>query len=128
MLRPVPMTRALIVGPRNDLEAIVEELYALKVLHIVDHKEGDEDLAIGKPLETAAEASEGLVKLRSIASVLQIKETEAEGVEPVIGDARQKILALELNISEEDSAKTKTQALLGRVRQKIDESATLVHP
>src|SRR2546426_7235314 len=120
MLRPVPMTRALIVGPRNDLEAIVEELYALKVLHIVDHKEGEEDLAIGKPLETAAEASEVLVKLRSIASVLQIKETEAEGVEPVIGDVRQKILALELNISEEDAAKKKTQALIGELQQKID--------
>ncbi|TLZ71435.1 MAG: V-type ATP synthase subunit I [Methanobacteriota archaeon] len=120
MLRPVPMTRALIVGPRNDLEAIVEELYALKVLHIVDHKEGDEDLAIGKPLETAAEASEVLVKLRSIASVLQIKESEAEGVEPVIGDVRQKILALELNISEEDAAKKKTQALIVELQQKID--------
>src|SRR3989441_735935 len=93
MLRPVPMTRALIVGPRNDLEAIVEKLYALKVLHIVDHKEGEEDLAIGKPLETAAEASEVLVKLRSIASGLQIKETEAEGVEPEIGDGRQECLA-----------------------------------
>jgi len=114
------MTRALIVGPRNDLEAIVEKLYALKVLHIVDHKEGEEDLAIGKPLETAAEASEVLVKLRSIASVLQIKESEAEGVEPVIGDVRQKILALELNISEEDAAKKKTQALIGDLQQKID--------
>src|SRR5437867_10364204 len=120
MLRPVPMTRALIVGPRDDLEAIVEKLYALKVLHIVDHKEGEEDLAIGKPLETAAEASEVLVKLRSIASVLQIKESEAEGVEPVIGDVRQKILALELNISEEDAAKKKTQALIVELQQKID--------
>src|SRR5256712_1604167 len=120
MLRPVPMTRALIVGPRNDLDAIVEKRCALKVLHILDHKEGEEDLAIGKPLETAAEASEVLVKLRSIASVLQIKETEAEGVEPVIGDVRQKILALELNISEEDAAKKKTQALIGELQQKID--------
>ena len=114
------MTRALIVGPRDDLEAIVEKLYALKVLHIVDHKEGEEDLAIGKPLETAAEASEVLVKLRSIASVLQVKESEAEGVEPIIGDVRQKILALELNISEEDAAKKKTQALIGDLQQKID--------
>ena len=120
MLRPVPMTRALIVGPRNDLETIVEKLYALKILHIVDHKEGEEDLAIGKPLGTAAEASEVLVKLRSIASVLQIKESEAEGVEPVIGDVRQKILALELNISEEDAAKKKTQALIVELQQKID--------
>jgi V/A-type H+-transporting ATPase subunit I len=120
MLRPVPMTRALIVGPRDDLEAIVEKLYALKALHIVDHKEGEEDLEIGKPLGTAGEASEILVKLRSIASVLQVKESETPEVEPIVGDVRQKILSLELNISEEDAAKKKTQALLGDLRGKID--------
>ena len=48
MLRPVPMTRALIVGPRDELEATIERLYDLKLLHIVDHKEGEEGLEIGK--------------------------------------------------------------------------------
>jgi V/A-type H+/Na+-transporting ATPase subunit I len=120
MLRPVPMVRALIVGPRDALETIVEKLYALKALHIVDHKEGEEGLGIGKPLRTAGEASEVLVKLRSIASVLQVKESESPELEPVVGDVRQKILSLELNISEEDAAKKKTQALLGDLQQKID--------
>jgi V/A-type H+-transporting ATPase subunit I len=120
MLRPVPMTRALIVGPRDDLEAIVEKLYGLKVLHIVDHKEGEEGLEIGRPLRTAGDASEVLVKLRSIASVLQIKESESAGLEPVVGDVRQRILSLELNISEEDAAKKKTQALVADLQQKIE--------
>ncbi len=114
------MTRALIVGPRDDLEGIVEKLYALKVLHIVDHKEGEEGLGIGKPIGTATEASEILVKLRSIASVLQVKEGESKGLEPVAGDLREKILSLELNISEEDAARKKTQVLLGDLQQKIE--------
>src|SRR5438034_9057193 len=67
MPRPVPMTRALIVGPRENLEATVERLYGLKLVHIVDHREGEEGLEIGRPLPTASEASEILVKLRSIA-------------------------------------------------------------
>src|SRR2546430_8373092 len=75
MPRPVPMTRALIVGPRENLEATVEHLYGLKLVHIVDHREGEEGLEIGRPLPTASEASEILVKLRSIASVLQLEET-----------------------------------------------------
>ncbi len=114
------MTRALIVGPRDHLEAIVEKLYGLRVLHIVDHKEGDEGLEIGKPLGTAGDASEVLVKLRSIASVLQVKEGEATEAEPIAGDVREKILSLELNISEEDAAKKKTQALIGDLQQKMD--------
>ena len=72
MLRPAPMARALIVGPRDGLERTVNVLYDLKLLHIVDHVAGHEDLEIGKPLPTATEASEVLVKLRSIANVLQV--------------------------------------------------------
>src|SRR2546425_1228674 len=121
MPRPVPMTRALIVGPRENLEATVESLYGLKLVHIVDHREGEEGLEIGRPLPTASEASEILVKLRSIASVLQLEETPPVPTEEVAGDLRQKILSLELNLSEEDAAKKKTQALLQDLNRKIDE-------
>src|SRR5438093_268683 len=86
MPRPVPMTRALIVGPRENLEATVERLYGLKLVHIVDHREGEEGLEIGRPLPTASEASEILVKLRSIASVLQLEETPPAPTDEVAGD------------------------------------------
>src|SRR5207245_11436715 len=121
MPRPVPMTRALIVGPRENLEATVEGLYGLKLVHIVDHREGEEGLEIGRPLPTASEASEILVKLRSIASVLHLAETKPVPTEEVVGDLREKILSLELNISEEDAAKKRTQALLQDLNRKIDE-------
>src|SRR5439155_13491670 len=122
MLRPVPMTRALIVGPRDNLEATVENLYDLKLLHIVDHREGEEGLEIGRPLPAASEASEILVKLRSIVSILQLEEPKPPPEEPVPeGDIRERILALELNISAEDAAKKKTQALLQDLNRKVDE-------
>src|SRR5438445_937358 len=121
MPRPVPLTRALIVGPRENLEATVESLYGIKFVHIEDHREGVESHEIGRPLPTASEASEILVKLRSIASVLQLEETPPVPTEEVAGDVRQKILSLELNLSEEDAAKKKTQALLQDLNRKIDE-------
>ena len=120
MPRPVRMTRALIVGSRENLEATVEHLYSLKLVHIVDHREGEEGLEIGRPLPTASEASEILVKLRSIASVLQLEEAKPAPTEEVAGDVREKVLSLELNISEEDAAKKKTQALVQDLYRKID--------
>lgn len=114
------MTRALIVGPRDDLEGTIETLYTMKLLHIVDHKEGEDGLGIGKPLEKAVEASEILVKLRSIASVLRIEEAEPVPETKVGGDIRQKILSLELNISEEDAARKRIQALLAGLDHKIE--------
>jgi len=115
------MSRALIVGPRDELEAAVDTLYSLKLLHIVDHEAGQDELDIGKPLPKAAEASEVLVKLRSIASVLQVQETKAAPAEPVTGNLREKILSLELNISEEDAARKKVQGLLADLTRRIEE-------
>jgi V/A-type H+-transporting ATPase subunit I len=122
MLRPAPMARALIVGPRDGLEKTVTVLYDLKLLHIVDHVAGQEDLEIGKPLPKAAEASEVLVKLRSIANVLQVEEPKTTApLEPVTGDVRGKILSLELNISEEDATRKKVQSLLQELTHKVEE-------
>ncbi|MGQ0796362.1 MAG: V-type ATP synthase subunit I [Methanobacteriota archaeon] len=121
MLRPAPMTRALLVGPRDALEGVIETLYSLELVHIVDHREGEYGLDIGRPLRQASEASEVLVKLRSIASVLHVEEPKGARREQVSGDIRAKILALELNISEEDSARKKTQALLADLNRRIEE-------
>jgi V/A-type H+-transporting ATPase subunit I len=115
------MTRALIVGPRDELERTIDTLYGLKLLHIVDHREGEHGLEIGKPLHAASEASEVLVKLRSIASVLKVEEPTAPAEEAVGGDLREKILSLELNISEEDAAKKKIQGLVADLARKIEE-------
>ncbi len=115
------MTRALIVGPRDEMETVIEALYDLKLLHIVDHKEGQDELGIGNPLPQASQASEVLVKLRSIASVLQIEKVSPKATEEVSGDIRERILSLELNISEEDSARKKTQALIADLSRKIEE-------
>ncbi len=116
------MSRALIVGPRDELPLAVEALYRLRLLHIVDHHEGEDDLAIGKPLAAASDASEVLVKLRSISNLLQVTEEKSatEGADLVSGDLKDKILALELNISEEDASKKKIQALVGELNQKVD--------
>ncbi len=117
------MSRALVVGPRDALPQAVEVLYKLKLLHIVDHHEGEDDLQIGKPLAAATDASEVLVKLRSISNVLQVKEEHSatETPEPLGDNVKNKILALELNISEEDASKKKIQTLLADLGHKIEE-------
>ncbi len=119
------MSRALVVGPRDELSKAVDALYDLKLLHIVDHHQGQEDLEIGKPLPAATEASEVLVKLRSIANVLQVEEPKATAAEAEPKappkDVREKILALELNISEEDASRKKIQGLIADLNRQVDE-------
>src|SRR5207247_10839872 len=74
-----------------------------------------------RALAPAAELSEILVKLRSIANSLALKAPPKaeEGVR--IDEMREKSLTLELNITEEDEARKKATALLSGLDQRIEE-------
>ncbi|MGI0148724.1 MAG: V-type ATP synthase subunit I [Thermoplasmata archaeon] len=121
VLRPERMTRAVMVGPRDKLANAIVALHDLKLVHIIDHHGEDDTFRIGKPLPPAAELSENLVKLRSIANILAVK-TPPKEKEPVrLEELRQKILALELNIREEDSARKKAESLLSDLDRRIEE-------
>src|SRR3989344_1389354 len=77
MLKPYDMSSIIITGPKAIQEAIIRELHELKVLHIVEHSK-NELADIGKPLGSAANLSEALVKVRALIAALGIKKEEAE--------------------------------------------------
>jgi len=72
MLKPLEMSKIVIVGPDSLIEKTIKALHKMRVLHIVDHKKNELD--IGTPLERANKLSEILVKTRSMISQLEIKE------------------------------------------------------
>jgi len=63
------MDKIRIIGPKSRMPAVIEKLHELKVLHIVEKKE---DAGQGRPLMTAEKISEALVKVKAIASQLNI--------------------------------------------------------
>ena len=66
MIRPKEMTMVRIITPSRYTRNVVEALYDLKVLHILDFKKGDmEYFDIGKPFKEATTYSEQLISLRS---------------------------------------------------------------
>lgn len=77
MLKPKQMSRAVIVGHKNILEKTVDALHKANLFHIEVFNEGDSDLKIGKPLEGGSEVSKKLVKIRSIANFLGVKDSNS---------------------------------------------------
>ena len=77
MLKPHEMSSIIISGPNSLQEKVIEELYKLKVLHIVEHSKSD-FADIGSPLEIASKLSEILVKVRALIAELKIKKAEVE--------------------------------------------------
>ncbi|MEE9197284.1 MAG: hypothetical protein V3U45_03995, partial [bacterium] len=112
MLRPKEMARVLIAGPRDLLSPTIEILYDIKALHVVGHLGEDDTFALGKPLPQASKVSESLVKLRSIASILEIEAAPAPGELEAGPDAEQRILTLEVNIREEEDSRKRIDELL----------------
>lgn len=120
MLRPKEMARVLIAGPRDRLSATIEILYDMKALHLVGHVGEDETFGLGQPLPQASEVSKSLVKLRSIASILEIEATPTLSAVEVGSDAEQRILTLEVNIREEEESRKRFDELLGGQSARID--------
>ena len=74
MLRPVEMCRVVLAGSNNVIEPVIEKLYELNLLHLVNYSGADEDFGMGKPLSKSAEYSEQLIRLRSIERYLEITD------------------------------------------------------
>lgn len=123
MLKPRRMSRIIIVGSKECQEKTIETLHGMNIIHIVDFVKPDGTFKLGTPLKKASTASEQLVKLRSIAKVLEVEETEIKrmGEEKVRENIAEKIGTIELNISGTGEAKTKMDNLLKELETKISE-------
>ena len=73
MLRPVKMSRVVVAGSKDVLPPVIEKLHELRLLHIVNYNGSQPEFELGKPIGKAREHSEDLIKLRSVARYLDIK-------------------------------------------------------
>ena len=67
------MTKLRIIAPRRLMPRVIQEMYALQALHITEEHAA---LEAGKPLATAEQISEALVKAQSVGSYLKIEPPE----------------------------------------------------
>lgn len=77
MLKAEELIKTRITGPKTVLRDVINELYALKLMHLIEYKKRDADFFdIGKPFEEAQLYSEALVNLRSMMAYFQIKSAD----------------------------------------------------
>jgi V/A-type H+-transporting ATPase subunit I len=125
MLRPEEMTRAIVVGSIDSLDVTIECLYELGVLHLIDFTEQDEEFKIGKPLAKASDASQKLLKLRSMIRSLEIEDhrpSEIRNTREIDSTLEQALVTLDLNTSKKAEARQKIQSL---IREKESEITVL---
>ena len=91
MSLPESMSRVVIVGNKSRLDEVIEAIYGLGVVHLIDYtNDSDEGFTIGAPLPYSSEASERLLKLRAAEKDLGIR-TKKVKTQEVYSDIEAKI-------------------------------------
>jgi V/A-type H+-transporting ATPase subunit I len=76
MLRPERMSRVSVTGSKQVMNDVIETVHDLHLLHITDYDGAWEGFEPGNPIEGADEASEKLVTVRSLQSILSIEDED----------------------------------------------------
>jgi V/A-type H+-transporting ATPase subunit I len=85
MLRPEKMGRVSVTGSEAVLDEVIETVHDLNLLHLTEYDGGWEGFEPGSPREGAEGASDQLVTVRSLQSILGVDESDAE-TQPVLPD------------------------------------------
>lgn len=124
MFKPRRMSRVLIAGPIGALGPAIEALHQARTLHITDYAEQDEGFKLGAPLQTAAESSEKLLKLRSASKVLGIEGEVVPGerrpAHEVENRADDILAELERTVAVKDGERQKLEAQLAEAKRRIE--------
>jgi V/A-type H+-transporting ATPase subunit I len=114
MLEPKRMSRAVIVGHKSILEATIDALYTANLFQMEDFVDDGSGLQIGTPIGNISEVSKKIVQIRSIASMLGVKDKSAnkQDANSVLRDLDSKLSELDSELTAKTDEKSKLEAEL----------------
>ena len=120
MLRPEQMSKVSVTGSQGVMDDVVEAVHDCNLLHVTDYDGSWEGFEPGNPTDGAETASEKLVTVRSIESILDVDAEDAgptrivtdEALEEELGEIRERVNELE---DRRDEIRTE----LGQVEERI---------
>ncbi|WP_276249692.1 V-type ATP synthase subunit I [Haloarcula rara] len=103
MLRPEKMCRVSVTGSKRVMESVVESVHDLDMLHVTEYDGAWEGFEPGDPVEGADEASDQLVTVRALESILGVEAEDAgptrlvtdEALEEDLEEVRTKVTELD---------------------------------
>ncbi|WP_332897301.1 V-type ATP synthase subunit I [Haladaptatus sp. CMSO5] len=87
MLRPKQMSRVSVTGSKSVMGEVIETVHDLNMVHLSEYDGAWDGFAPGDPVSGADDASEKLVTVRSIQSILDVDEADAGPTRIVTDDA-----------------------------------------
>ncbi len=121
MLRPEQMSKVSVTGSRMVMPDIIEAIHELNLVHLSDYDGSWEGFDPGKPVNGADEASDKLVTVRSIESILTVNEEDAGPQRIVTGNALEDELEeIRAQVNSLDDRRNELEAELQEVEASMD--------
>ncbi|MBX0324101.1 V-type ATP synthase subunit I [Halomicroarcula sp. F13] len=121
MLRPEKMCRVSMTGSKRVMEQAIEAVHDLDMLHVTEYDGSWEGFEPGNPVEGADSASDQLVTVRSLQSILGVDEEDAGPTRLVTDDALEEDLEeVRTQVNELDDRRDDVRDDLRDVEERID--------
>ncbi|EJN59606.1 V-type ATP synthase subunit I [Halogranum rubrum] len=121
MLRPEQMSKVSVTGSKQYMDDVIETVHGLNLMDVTDYDGSWESFEQGNPIEGAEEASDKLVTVRSIESILDVDTDDAGPSRIVTDDALERELEdVRSRVNELDDKRDELRTELREVEEQID--------
>ncbi|NHN60835.1 MULTISPECIES: V-type ATP synthase subunit I [Halorussus] len=121
MLRPERMSKVSVTGSRAVMDDVIEAVHELNLVHLSNYDGSWQGFEPGDPVEGAEEASEKLVTVRSLESILDLDEEDAGPSRIVTDEALEEELAsVRDEVNELDDRQSELEDDLRDVEERLD--------
>ncbi|MFB6159982.1 MAG: V-type ATP synthase subunit I [Haloferacaceae archaeon] len=121
MLRPEQMSKVSVTGSRRVMDDVVEATHEQHLLHVTEYDGSWTGFEPGDPVEGAEEASDKLVTVRSLESILDVDEDDA-GRSRILGDEEleTELASVRERVNELDDRRDELRDELRSVEERIE--------
>jgi len=120
MLRPEKMCRVSVTGSKRVMEPVIEAVHDLEMLHVTEYDGSWDGFEPGNPAEGADEASDQLVTVRALESILNVDDADAGPTRLVTDEALEEDLeAVRTKVTELDDRRDDIRDDLREVEDRI---------
>lgn len=121
MLRPEQMSKVSVTGSRAVMDDVIETIHELNLVHLSNYDDSWDGFTPGNPVDGAEEASDKLVTVRSIESILDV-EAEDAGPSRIVTDEalEDELESVRTEVNELDDRQNDLEEELRDVEERLD--------
>ena len=121
MLRPEQMSKVSVAGSRTVMEPVIETVHGMNLVHLSDYDGSWDGFEHGDPIEGSEDASEKLVTVRALESILDLDDDEA-GPSRIVSQEEidDELDGIQAEVNEFDDRRDEIRNELRQVNERIE--------